>query len=241
MKNKKISLTLIIVSLISSGCSLINSNKNDQECRHNYVLLSDEPATCTEPSTTIHKCTECGELYVFHYQSALGHSFKEINTTATCTQNGIATLRCERCGEEKTAESYAKGHQFVNGICSVCGEWIYRFNLLDDLPKSVGYAKATSGYYTQCDILSLSFVEKSGSIYAEGTLKKTSDYKGEFGTTSVAFKIKYFHYDTDQVVGITEMYFTNAIAVGQTYKFSKKTDLNPSSIYGTYNVTLGDY
>ena len=41
---------------------------------------------------------------------------------ATCTEAGNITTTCKDCGDVKTEVIPAKGHSFVDGVCSECGE-----------------------------------------------------------------------------------------------------------------------
>lgn len=54
-------------------------------------------------------------------QPAHTHSYIEVVTTpATCTTAGVKTYTCE-CNDSYTEEIPATGHNFVNGVCTVCG------------------------------------------------------------------------------------------------------------------------
>ena len=50
------------------------------------------------------------------------HNWVEIGrTNATCTTDGSIQYRCSLCQRTKTDTISAPGHQFVNGVCTVCG------------------------------------------------------------------------------------------------------------------------
>ena len=50
------------------------------------------------------------------------HEFGEwIVASPTCTEKGIAYRSCE-CGEEETVVSDAFGHDYAEGVCTICGE-----------------------------------------------------------------------------------------------------------------------
>lgn len=54
---------------------------------------------------------------------ALGHSYGEaVVVDATCTKAGTSTVKCERCGDEQVTIIEALGHDFVDGVCTRCGE-----------------------------------------------------------------------------------------------------------------------
>lgn len=60
----------------------------------------------------------------FCEDQACTHSWSSWTTTtaATCTTEGKQTRSCSLCGEEETKTINALGHNFVDGICTVCGE-----------------------------------------------------------------------------------------------------------------------
>ena len=80
-------------------------------CEHVWV-----DADCTTPKT----CSLCGETE----GEALGHNYGEGEQTLapTCIDAGEMTYTCSVCGDVKTETVKALGHNYVDGICSVCGE-----------------------------------------------------------------------------------------------------------------------
>ena len=80
-------------------------------CEHVWV-----DADCTTPKT----CSLCGETE----GEALGHSYGEATETVApdCTNAGEQQSTCSVCGDVKTETVNALGHNYVDGICSVCGE-----------------------------------------------------------------------------------------------------------------------
>ena len=50
------------------------------------------------------------------------HSWGEWTTekAATCTEKGVSVRRCVNCVEKETQEIPAQGHNFVNGVCTIC-------------------------------------------------------------------------------------------------------------------------
>lgn len=50
------------------------------------------------------------------------HSYGQwtITQSATCTQTGVRERSCS-CGEKQTETIPAAGHNFVDGVCTVCG------------------------------------------------------------------------------------------------------------------------
>ena len=68
-------------------------------------------------------CTACGETKTESIPKLNHtHSYTEKVTTPTCTEKGYTTYSCD-CGESYT-DNYVKalGHNFVEGICTRCGE-----------------------------------------------------------------------------------------------------------------------
>lgn len=45
-----------------------------------------------------------------------------ISKEATCEEKGEKTRNCTKCGNVQTQDIAAKGHNFVNGVCTVCGK-----------------------------------------------------------------------------------------------------------------------
>ena len=59
---------------------------------------------------------------VFNYSGTHTHSYTAVVTAPTCTAGGYTTYTCS-CGDSYTAnETAALGHNFVNGVCTACGE-----------------------------------------------------------------------------------------------------------------------
>ena len=78
-------------------------------CEHDWV-----DANCTTPKT----CSKCGATE----GEALGHDWEIISEEeATCTADGSTTYECAACGEDKVEATPALPHDYVDGVCSVCG------------------------------------------------------------------------------------------------------------------------
>lgn len=52
------------------------------------------------------------------------HSYDEgvVTTEPTCTVAGVKTFTCSECGETKTEAIPTTAHNYVDGVCSVCGD-----------------------------------------------------------------------------------------------------------------------
>ncbi len=59
------------------------------------------------------------ELYIL---GACSHEWTPTSEVkATCTEEGSITYTCENCGKTKTEAVPATGHNYVNGVCTLCG------------------------------------------------------------------------------------------------------------------------
>ena len=98
-------------------------------CEHVWV-----DADCTTPKT----CSLCSETE----GEALGHSYGEATETVApdCTNAGEQQSTCSVCGDVKTETVTALGHNYVDGICSVCGE---------ELPLEATIDFSTTGQRTE--------------------------------------------------------------------------------------------
>ena len=45
-----------------------------------------------------------------------------VSKVATCEETGEKTRTCTKCGNVQTQVIAAKGHNYFNGICTVCGK-----------------------------------------------------------------------------------------------------------------------
>lgn len=120
-------LILCIVCFVSA-CKVVDTADDVPDLSehiHGYVETI-VPPTCTEQGYTTYTCTRCGDTYVDNYIAALGHDFGEwkITKEPTCTGAGIETRVCSRDETHtETREVPATGvHNYVNGVCSVCGK-----------------------------------------------------------------------------------------------------------------------
>ena len=93
---------------------------------HNYedVAVIEQP-TCTQSGSKTQKCTLCGDEKTATI-TKLGHTKGEliVDTEPSCTEAGVGHYDCTVCHEtiESNVVIAARGHDFVDGVCSVCGE-----------------------------------------------------------------------------------------------------------------------
>ena len=114
---------------------------------HNTVKTEGKPATCTEPGNiTYWHCEDCGKYFrdeacteeITQADTVLAitphNAVKTEGKPATCTESGnIAYWYCADCGKYFSDEACtqeimladtvlsAKGHQYQDGVCTVCG------------------------------------------------------------------------------------------------------------------------
>ena len=105
-----------------------NVNPNGHDWLEDFIV--DKEPTCTEEGSESIHCRNCDavkDAVVLHAKGhTAGEAAEENRIEASCTEDGSydSIIRCVDCGElifhDKVAID-AKGHQFENGVCSVCG------------------------------------------------------------------------------------------------------------------------
>ena len=88
---------------------------------HSYIPMNVIAPTCTEQGWTEFKCGYCGVVIAGSYTDPLGHDYIASTVPPTCTQTGHTTFTCSRCGDSYSETIPAPGHNYVEGICTVCG------------------------------------------------------------------------------------------------------------------------
>ena len=98
-------------------------------CRNGHTWdegeVTTEP-TCTEKGVKTFTCTVkgCGATRTEDVE-ATGHDWQVVRDTekeATCTEGGSCEYICSKCFETRTETTNALGHDYVDGVCSRCGE-----------------------------------------------------------------------------------------------------------------------
>ena len=114
-------------------CSICHEIKNVTvpAQQHDYYY-NEIPATCTEEGYTECYCHNCDYQEILDYTitEPLGHDFSKLvededhYIEPTCTEPGLAVYQCSRCDEFDTEATILDplGHDYVNGICSRCGD-----------------------------------------------------------------------------------------------------------------------
>jgi len=91
------------------------------------VKENEKAATCTTAGSydSVVYCSVCKTHEISRETvtvDALGHSYDDgVETTApTCTEAGVKTFTCGVCGDSYTEAIEATGHNYVDGVCTVC-------------------------------------------------------------------------------------------------------------------------
>jgi hypothetical protein len=89
---------------------------------HNYITSTVAP-TCTAAGYTSHICTRCGNTYNSDTVAATGHNYGAWTsvTPATCTTAGSEKRTCTKCGATEQRATALASHNYVSGVCTVCG------------------------------------------------------------------------------------------------------------------------
>ena len=91
-------------------------------CAHSYNSSVTTAATCTTTGVRTYTCSKCGSSYTESI-AATGHSYSTVVTAPTCTAAGYTTYSCSNCSYSYTGNTVAAtGHNYVNGVCSGCGD-----------------------------------------------------------------------------------------------------------------------
>ena len=96
----------------------------------NEEYTVDKEATCTEAGSESIHCSVCGAIKEDSVREIpmTVHSWNEeytVDKEATCTEAGSESIHCSVCGaikEDSVREIEKIPHNFVDGICTVCGE-----------------------------------------------------------------------------------------------------------------------
>lgn len=91
---------------------------------HSYKVVNRKENTCIELGKCDMQCSDsdCNETYSTILNFGSHKYVSETTTPATCTEKGVRTNTCSVCNDSYTTELPAKGHRFVDGVCTVCGE-----------------------------------------------------------------------------------------------------------------------
>ena len=123
-----------LIFVLPGNCSLINpgactdnseGSSVDTSCEHEYGDWEDKTqAGCVTSGESIHYCKKC-DFFETKKIPALGHIplGMAIVKEPTCINSGKKENKCDRCGEIIESEIIpATGHDYRDGVCSLCGE-----------------------------------------------------------------------------------------------------------------------
>ena len=132
---------------------------------HKYIVQSVTEPTCTGRGYSTFVC-KCGKSYTGEYTSALGHDLDGDNTCTrcgffqheheyektviepTCTEQGYTKGKCIHCTAGFTAYYTAPlGHNFIDGVCTRCGEMSPSEGLIYTLSADGTYYICSDGLY----------------------------------------------------------------------------------------------
>lgn len=152
MKKAKVLIILLTIFALCAVIAVFVSCGLGKESHVHAYKIEVIEATCTTGGHKKYTC-DCGDTYNDNFTPPLGHTivFDEA-VEATCTQTGLTRgSHCSVCGEifleQEVVEMSA--HQFVDGVCTVCGVDNYHFcthiydngsyawQVIDDVKESV--------------------------------------------------------------------------------------------------------
>ena len=102
---------------------------------HTEIGVANSQPTCQQVGYTSGVyCTVC-ETYTSGHEEipVIDHIISGTITPPTCTEQGYTTYACYMCGLEEKVDNYVDptGHQYENGVCTVCGEPDPNYQLYD--------------------------------------------------------------------------------------------------------------
>lgn len=94
------------------------------ECTHeNAAIQNSVAADYYYPGAELWKCPDCNETWTVEIPATGEHEWNGSDAKEpTCTEPGYKEHTCTVCGKIKHEEVEALGHDFEDGVCSVCGE-----------------------------------------------------------------------------------------------------------------------
>ena len=131
------------ITLVENADGTLTLTYGPSNCTHSNVTEVITAPTCTAKGYTTIICNACGHREITNEVEATGHSFVDdscehcgaidpavcqhvydegVVTAPTCTEKGYTTYTCTICGTVHVGnETDMIPHDFVDGICSVCG------------------------------------------------------------------------------------------------------------------------
>ena len=95
---------------------------------------------CTETGVRTYTCLVCRDTMTETVE-ATGHEMMTSTDIKppTCTEDGYVVMACGKCGYTEKTVIKALGHNFVDGVCSACGEEFYTEGLEYELSSDETY------------------------------------------------------------------------------------------------------
>lgn len=128
-------------AIIFTGCS---DDGGKSVCAHNYELSSSVEPTCAEAGENVYTCSKCGAGYSVSVPATDEHSYVIENTEATCSVPGLSEKKCSVCGKTEYSYTVYKDHNYVDGVCTVCGDKQegtlgLKYSITDDVATVIAY------------------------------------------------------------------------------------------------------
>ena len=125
------------------------------KCDHQNGGTITVDATCTYDGYTADVCSICGAHYnKTDIEKAPGHNYESIVTHPTCTTKGYTTYTCSVCGYKYISNYVDIKHNYIDGVCDICGDTNYSDELKLTLSSDGTYYSVTGiGGCTDTDIV----------------------------------------------------------------------------------------
>ena len=237
-------------------CGETDPNYTKPECtEHAYGAPEvTKEATCTESGSKTLTCTVCG--YATELEIApTGHTEEDIpGKAATCTEAGLSTgSKCTVCGTvtEEQVSINPKGHSFVEGSCTACGEVdpeyngpkTYSFHFSDVVvgADKDAIAEGTTyadGYFTIVGTVTQRV--KDGAVYCVEVAKNGTGaiQFTVIGTATVEVQFSSTGGSNTSKVGLFD---ANGNLVANNEGITEVTGASAGMTVVTYNLTAGTY
>lgn len=269
MKTKILAMLFLVLTIVfivtacgdSTSTGNNNGNNSNNGGNSNEHIHSWIEATCMSPKT----CDSCGQTQgtvVAHSWSeatcvsakicsycgiengsvsATNHNYGDwqVVNELSCTTNGLEKRVCSWCQNEETQELTAQGHNFVSGICNVCGN-TEKITVRDVvLLEENEYYEFHIGVENEAGKLASANLEITVEMINDGTTVyqktfsiRTEDFKeGTRSNGDVELRAKFSVYKDDIAKGIND--------TGEV-KFTARFENDPSEIWAQryYNFSL---
>ena len=252
---------------ICTICGEADAIQNIPIVEHSYQMNVKTEPTCTEKGINTLTCTNCSHS-IEEFVEELGHNYQQgtVIKQVSCTSDGEITMSCSRCKESYKKTEKATGHKWIdadcvtakhcekcnqkegeplghnysNGIPSLCGRCGTKKMSLTVDP---GSSNATLKYYLESSNVTVSKIRVAkvsyetafnGSIMINIKMEKIYDGYNGSAPSEVGFAFKL--YDSDgNLVKYAEPVLQD-IKVGAYYTISYVYNLEPDA----YTIVLAD-